>query len=90
MIIQVFDKCMEGDDKVGETSIKASSLCTVGGIDEWFPVHYKGEETGRLHLKSTWTPNGAEEGDGNETAKGDETAPIVVMQHPGMLPPIMN
>lgn len=70
---------MEGDDKVGETSIKASSVCVIGGIDEWFPVHYKGEETGRLHLKSTWTPNNADEGDGTETAKGDAAAPVVIM-----------
>ena len=89
MIIQVYDKCMEGDDKIGETNIKAASLCTGTGIDEWYPIHYKGNEVGRLHLKSTWDPNG-DANDEIETAKGDAAIPIVVMQqHPGMLPPIM-
>ena len=49
---------MEGDDKIGEANIKAASLCTGTGIDEWFPIHYNGNEVGRLHMKSTWDPNG--------------------------------
>ena len=68
MIIQVYDKCMEGDDKVGETNIKASSLCTGAGIDEWFPIQYKGNQSGQIHLKSIWRP-ACTEWDANETAK---------------------
>ena len=61
MVIIVWDKCTEGDDKVGEMNIKASSLCpSSAGIDDWFPLHYKGKQVGQLHLKSTWTPAGAE------------------------------
>ena len=59
MIIVVWDKCSEGDDKVGETNIKASSLCSGTGIDDWFPLLYKGKAVGQLHLKSTWSPGGA-------------------------------
>ena len=46
MIIKVLDKCMEGDDKIGETSIKASSLCSGTGIDDWFPIQFKGKQSG--------------------------------------------
>ena len=61
---------MEGDDKVGETNIKASSLCSGAGIDDWFPIQYKGKQSGQLHLKSTWRPTGTEDtaNDANETA----------------------
>ena len=98
MIIECYDKCMEGDDKVssvyftffliqaiiliytqiGETNIKASSLCSGTGIDEWFPIHYKGNESGRLHLKSTWNPTGEGLPEGaDETSRGIEMTPLV-------------
>ena len=41
-------------------------MCSGTGIDEWFPIHFKGKQSGQLHLKSTWSPSGAE--DANETA----------------------
>ena len=78
MIIEAYDKCMEGDDMIGETNIKASSLCVVNGIDEWFPIHYKGKESGHLHLKSTWNPSDQEDAD--ESNRGIEMTPLVVMQ----------
>ena len=61
MVIQVYDKCMEGDDKVGEMNIKASSFCSGTGIDDWFPITYKGKQSGQVHFKSTWTPSGTED-----------------------------
>jgi Ca2+-dependent lipid-binding protein len=36
--LTVFDQDVTSDDKVGEVSIKISSLCTNGGIDEWFEI----------------------------------------------------
>ena len=79
--------------QVGEMNIKASSLCSGAGIDDWFPIHYKGNETGRLHLKSTWTPAGTEdakEQDANETATpmlGDTSG--IEMAQIGATPPVM-
>ena len=29
------------------------------GIDEWFPIAYKGKQSGQIHLKSTWKPAAA-------------------------------
>ena len=87
--------------QVGEMNIKASSLCSGTGIDDWFPIHYKGKQSGQLHLKSTWAPAGTEDAaqDANETATpmlGDTSrvemtqlgAGAAVAVQPGMLPQI--
>ena len=42
--------------QVGSTTIKISSLCTNGGMDDWFPIQYKGKKAGQVHLKGEWTP----------------------------------
>ena len=100
MIIQVMDKCTEGDDtvsiyvmltviifaQVGETNIKASSL--IPDIDDWFPIQYKGKQSGSLHLKSTWQPASM---DANQTATpmlGDTSGIEMTHMQPVMLPPI--
>jgi len=59
MTIQVMDEDVSASDKVGESTIKLSSLCAGTGIDEWFPIQYKGKQSGQVHLKSTWRPGGA-------------------------------
>ncbi len=42
--------------QVGEVTVKVSSLCTNGGMDEWFQLQYKGKNSGQLHIKSVWHP----------------------------------
>jgi Ca2+-dependent lipid-binding protein len=59
--LTVFDQDVTSDDKVGEVSIKISSLCTNGGIDEWFEIQYKGKVAGKVHLISRYTPEGQTE-----------------------------
>jgi len=44
------------NDLVGETKIKLSALCANGGIDEWFTIYFNGNEAGKIHLKSEWSP----------------------------------
>ena len=31
-------------------------MCAGVGIDEWFPIQYKGKQSGQVHLKSVWKP----------------------------------
>lgn len=57
----VFDQDVTSDDKVGEVSIKISSLCANGGIDEWFEIQYKGKIAGKVHLISRYTHDGETE-----------------------------
>ena len=38
MTITVFDEDLTCSDTVGSTTIKISTLCTNGGLDEWFPI----------------------------------------------------
>ena len=56
MTIKVYDEDVTASDLVGESTIKLSSLCIGTGIDEWFPIQYKGKQSGTVHLKSTWRP----------------------------------
>ena len=58
MNIQIKDENMMCDDElIGEATVKVSSLCVNGGLDDWWPVAYKGKHAGSLHLKSTWNPD---------------------------------
>ena len=57
MVFTVFDEDMTSDDTVGEMRQKISALCITGGIDEWFPIFYKGKQAGQLHLKGNFTPS---------------------------------
>ena len=43
--------------QIGATSISASSLCLEAGVDDWFPIQFKGKQSGQVHLKSTWRPD---------------------------------
>ena len=35
-------------------------MCVNGGIDEWFPIQYRGKQSGQIHLKGQWTPSPAQ------------------------------
>jgi len=64
----VFDVKYVGDDftmrlmndgsLMAEAIIKVSSLCTNGGMDDWFVVTKDGNKEGHIHFKSTWEPAG--------------------------------
>jgi len=45
-------------DFVGEASIKWSSLCMNGGMDDWFDLLYRGKKAGQIKLKVKFTPAG--------------------------------
>jgi len=64
--IRVLDEDVAASDLIGETTFKLSSLCTNTGIDEWFPIQYKGKSSGQVHIKSTWKPGA---GGANKAAK---------------------
>ena len=46
LLFEVLDKEMVNDDMIGSTSIKISSLCANGGIDEWWTIMFKGKSAG--------------------------------------------
>ena len=72
--IQVLDQDVTKSDLVGETVIKLSSLCAMGGMNEWFPIQYKGKQSGSIHLKGEFTPAGGAPGGGKPTPQ------VVVVQ----------
>ena len=53
--LTVFDEDVTTSDTVGTATIKASSLCVPGGIDDWFQIQYKGKVAGQIHLKGMFT-----------------------------------
>jgi len=56
MCIKVFDEQISSNDATGACQMKLSSLCVQGGLDEWFPIVYKGKSAGQVHLRSQWFP----------------------------------
>ena len=56
MKIEVLDDDIGKDEKLGETTIKLSTLCVSDAIDTWIDVQSEGEVAGRIHLKSDWNP----------------------------------
>ena len=46
LLFEVIDKEMVNDDMIGSASIKISSLCANGGIDEWWTIMFKGKSAG--------------------------------------------
>ena len=42
-------------DVVGEAKIKLSALCSGAITDEWFPIQYKGKESGKIRLKGVFS-----------------------------------
>jgi len=69
MTIKVMDEDVSSSDLVGESTIKLSSLCVGTGIDEWFPIQYRGKQSGQVHFKSTWRPQ-AQGGAAKPAAQG--------------------
>ena len=43
MEVIVWDEDVTTSDKVGSAVIKLSSLCVGNGLDDWFPIFYKGK-----------------------------------------------
>jgi len=64
MKLQVFDEDVTSSDLVGETTIKLSSLCVNGGLDEWYTIGFHGKQSGTVHLKGQWTPAKGQVGGG--------------------------
>jgi Ca2+-dependent lipid-binding protein len=56
MHVEVRDEDVTASDLIGECTIKLSSLCINGGLDDWFDIQYKGKKSGTIHLKGVWTP----------------------------------
>ena len=54
ILLKVFDEDVVSSDLIGESTFKFSALCDGGGIDKWFPITYKGVQSGAIHIKSTW------------------------------------
>ena len=59
MHVEVRDEDVTTSDLIGECTIKLSSLCINGGLDDWFEIQYKGKKSGTIHLKGIWTPTKA-------------------------------
>ena len=51
------DENVSSDTIIGEASVKLSSLCVNGGLDDWWTITYKGKKAGSLHMKGDWTPS---------------------------------
>ena len=54
----VDSEAVGSDERIGTATIKLSSMCVVGGLDEWWSVAYKGKKAGQLHLRCMWQPAG--------------------------------
>ena len=54
--IWVMDENVMTDACIGEASVKLSSLCVNGGLDDWWTITYKGKKAGMLHMKGDWQP----------------------------------
>ena len=50
------DENVMNDDVIGEASIKLSSLCVNGGLDDWWTITFKGKKAGSIHMKGDWKP----------------------------------
>ena len=59
MKIWVMDENITSDSLIGEASVKLSSLCVNGGLDDWWTITYKGKKAGSLHMKGDWKPSGS-------------------------------
>ena len=57
MDITVYDLDVLSSDHVGSVSLKFSTFCAAGGIDDWFTLQYKGKPAGQIHLSGEWTPD---------------------------------
>ena len=68
MTLTVLDEDVTSSDKIGKCTIKLSSLCVNGGLDEWFEIAHKGKKSGQVHLKGTWKPAGAAKAGATATA----------------------
>ena len=57
MELTVYDLDVLSSDTVGSVSLKFSTFCAAGGIDDWFKIQYKGKTSGQIRLRGEWTPD---------------------------------
>ena len=57
MKVIVCEADIVNDDEIGQFDIKLQELCVDAGVDEWYTILWKGKSAGKVHLKTTWTPN---------------------------------
>ena len=53
--LHVNDEDVGTDDKVGSCMIKISSLVIGSGIQDWFNIHHKGKQVGRVLIQTRYT-----------------------------------
>ena len=56
IVIEVMDDDIGTDEKLGETTVKLSTLCTGNNIETWIEIQWKGKDVGQVHLQGTWHP----------------------------------
>ena len=76
--VWVMDENITADGCIGEASIKLSSLCVNGGLDDWWIVTHKGKKAGSLHMKGDWKPTNS-----NPLAASAARKPGVLPTEPG-------
>lgn len=55
-----FDMRLMNEGKLmADSTIKVSSLCVNGGLDDWWVVKKDGKEEGHIHFVSKWEPSEA-------------------------------
>ena len=54
--IQVFDEDLTSNDLICEGTVNLAGLCVSTPIDDWFQLQYDGKNSGKIHLRTTYTP----------------------------------
>ena len=84
LYIECRDEDVTSSDEIGVATIKLSSLCAGGGMDEWFDLTYKGKKSGTIHLKGVFTPHGAQPA--APQMQQQKQPQVVIVQQPGTGP----
>ena len=55
MKVQVFDEDITSNDLICEGEIDLAGLCEDNkSVDDWFPLQYKGKQSGQIHLRTKY------------------------------------
>ena len=54
--IQVFDEDLTSNDLICEGTVSLSALCVSAPIDDWFQLQFEGKNSGKIHLRTKYTP----------------------------------
>lgn len=62
----VMDEDITSDDTVGSCTVKLTEFLGARGskvadMDDWWAIHFRGEEAGHIHMKAHWIPLDSEE-----------------------------